>query len=165
MPTKTRQPEGKPLIPVPNDCPAPRPAGEKAPDEVAETPRGPQGAPGSFLVVPHDTVDLVIANGGTTSGWVHIGNPSEVGLTVPTITNATLVVQVAYASDGTGGSGLVDATGTALLSYAASTGAFSIGSTHMGAVLGYPYMRVVLGAAQGAERTLKLTRKAIATNR
>lgn len=149
------------LTPTP---PEPRPSGEKAPGEVVG-PESGGGGPGSFQIAPQDTVDVVIANGGTTSPWVHIGNPSEVGLSVPAITSASLVVQVAYASDGTGGAGLVDATGTAVLSYAAGTGGFNIGSNHMAAILGYGYMRVVLGAAQGAERTLKLTRKSVQISR
>lgn len=138
--------------------PPPRPAGEKAPGEVGE--REP---PGGFQRVPHDTVDLVVANGGTTSDWVHIGNPSECGLSIPTITSGTVTVQVAYASDGTGGGGVIDGSGTAKLVVAASTGGVNISSNDMGAVLGYPYMRVVCGAAQGAARTFKLTRKAVQT--
>lgn len=139
--------------------PPPLPPGEKAPGEQA-----PAAAPGSFQVVPHDTVDLVVANGGTTSPWVHIGNPSEMGLTVPTITNGTVTVQVAYASDGTGGGNVVNGSGTQVLQLAASTGGVSVSSNDMGAALGYPYMRVVCGAAQGAERTFKLTRKSVQIN-
>lgn len=123
----------------------------------------PRLAPGSFQQVPHDVVDLVVANGGTTSGWVHIGNPSECGLWVPTLTSATVTVQVAYLPDGTGGGGVVNGAGTAVLVLAASTGAVNVSSNDMGAVLGYPYMRVVCGASQGAERTFKLTRKSVQT--
>lgn len=148
--------------PFKEGIPEPRPAGELAPGEWWPEP-GVAPAPGSFQQVPQDTVDIVVANGGTTSAWVHIGNPSEVGLSVPTITSATVTVQVAYASDGTGGGGVVNGSGTAVLSLAASTGGFNVGSNDMGAVLGYGYMRIVCGASQGADRTFKLTRKAVQT--
>lgn len=143
-------------------CPEPRPPGVLAPGEWMPPP-GEVLAPGSFQSAPQDTVDIVVANGGTTSAWVHIGNPSEVGLSVPTITSGTVTVQVAYASDGTGGGGVVNGAGTAVLVIAASTGGFNVSSNDMGAVLGYGYIRLVCGASQGADRTFKLTRKAVQT--
>jgi hypothetical protein len=131
---------------------------EKAPGEAM-----PEVSPGAFQTVPHDTVDLVVPNGQTSSPWVHIGSPSECGFFVPTITLATVTVEVAYASDGTGGGPLVDGGGAARLTWAAGTGNFRVSTNDMGAVLGYPYMRVVCGAVQGAERTFKLLRKAVQT--
>ena len=107
-----------------------------------------------------DTVDIVVPNGGTTAAaYVAIGNPTELGLIVPTITSGTLVVKVALDASGTGAQGLVDGTGTAKLSYGAGTGNFAISSNEMGACLGYAFINVVCGASQGAERTFKLVRK------
>lgn len=132
-----------------------------APGEVILPNTGPDAPPGGWQTVPQDTVDLVVANGGTASAWVHIGNPAEVGLSVPTLTSSTLEVQVAYASDGTGGGKVYNGTGTQELVWGAGTGGFNVSSLAMGAVLGWGYMRVVCGSAQGADRTFKLTRKSV----
>jgi len=105
--------------------------------------------------------NITIANGGTQSDWIPIGNPTELGLYVPTLTSSTLVVKVAQDATGTGAVGLVDGTGTAILSYGASTGGFAIGSNRMGDCLGYSHIGVTCGSAQGAARTFKLTRKQV----
>lgn len=110
---------------------------------------------------PYEEVDVVVANGQTASAWVAIGNPAELGLYVPTITNGTVTLQVARDASGTGASGLVNQAGTAILVLAASTGAFAVSSLEMGALLGYSHMRVVCGAAQGADRTFKLAKKLV----
>jgi hypothetical protein len=109
----------------------------------------------------YDSVDLTVANGGTSSTWAAIGNASELGLYVPTITSGTVTLQVAQDGSGTGASGLVDKSGTAILVLGASTGGFALSSNEMGACLGYSHLRVVCGAAQGAARTFKLTRKVV----
>lgn len=110
---------------------------------------------------PHDTVSITIANGDTTSGFVAIGNPTELGLYVPLLTSSTMKVQVARDTAGTGASDVYDGTGTQTLVYAAGTGSFAIGSNHMGACLGYSHIGIVCGTAQGAQRVFRLSRKQV----
>lgn len=147
--------------------PAQREHGELAPGEIGEPTdfwAPPKETvplvPGSFQNVPHDTVDVIVTAGQTVSAVVHVGNPSELGLYVPTLTTPTTVqVRVAYASDGTGGANVVDKGGTQILSLASGSGNVNIGGNDMGACLGYPYLYVVLGATQAADKTFKLIRK------
>lgn len=106
-----------------------------------------------------DSVTVTIANGGTTSNTVAIGNPTELGLIVPALTASTLKVQVGFASDGSDAKDVYDGTGTQTLTFASGTGSFAIGSNHMGACLGYPYLTLVCGSAQAAQRDFKLIRK------
>jgi hypothetical protein len=106
-----------------------------------------------------DEVTLTIPNGSDSSQWVYIGNPTEIGLIVPVITNATITVQVARTIAGAGASTLVNQAGAAILVTAASVGGFAISSNEMGAALGYAFIRVVSSVNQGAERVFYLTRK------
>lgn len=107
----------------------------------------------------YDLINITIANGGTQSDWVAVGNPTELGLYVPALTSSTLTVKVAQDASGTGAQALVDGTGTAKLTYAAGTGGFAISSNEMGACLGYSHIGVTCGSAQGAQRVFKLARK------
>lgn len=109
--------------------------------------------------VTYDTVPITVAINTTESDYVAIGNPTELGLIVPTITSGTLVVKVATSAAGANKVGLVDGTGTAKLSYGAGTGGFAISSNEMGACLAYSHIGVVCGASQGTARTFLLTRK------
>src|SRR5207253_10094931 len=96
----------------------------------------------------YDLVSITIANNGTQSDWIDLGNPTELGLYVPTLTSSTLTVKVAQDASGTGAQALVDGTGTAKLTYSAGTGGFAISSNEMGACLGYSHIGVLCGTAQ-----------------
>lgn len=110
---------------------------------------------------PYEEANMVITAGQTVSTTVHIRNPAELGLLVPTLTSTTVAVHVGNQSDGSDHRGLVDSTGNALLSYAAGTGNFAISTNSMGACLGYAYMTIVIGTVQGSNRTVTLTMKAV----
>lgn len=107
--------------------------------------------------VVQDTKTLTIANGAATSDSQLIDNCSELGLIVPTITAATLTVQVS--EDDVTYFPLVNQAGTAILVTASSTGAFAISGNEMGACLPYKYIRVVSSVNQGAARSITLKRK------
>lgn len=114
---------------------------------------------------PSDSISIVVTAGQTVSETVHIGNPSELGLLVPALTTATTVtVQVGAVAAGTDRRGIVDQAGTAKLALASGSGNVAISSLEMGAVLGYPYLTVVLGAAQAADKTFTLTRKSVSVS-
>lgn len=118
----------------------------------------------AYQSYPHDSIPLVVADGETVSETVHIGNPAEVGLLVPTLaTPTTVTVKVGNESDGSDAVGLVDDQGAAFLVLASGSGGVAITSLAMGAILGYAYLTVVLGAAQAADVTFTLTRKAVAS--
>jgi hypothetical protein len=105
-----------------------------------------------------DELSLKITAGQTSSPWTSVGNPSAVGLAVPALGTATTVtVQVARAAAGTGGGGLVNGAGTAVLALASGSGGVNVSGVDLAALLGYPFMRVVLGAAQGAAQGADVT--------
>lgn len=96
-----------------------------------------------------ETATLTIADEGTKSNGVLIGNPTDIGLIIGTLNPAaTLAVQVANVDDDAAYVGLCDKEGTAILVVASSSGGKAIDTNQMGAVLGYRYLRVVAGAAQ-----------------
>lgn len=110
---------------------------------------------------PWDEISLTVTAGQTASPWVAIGNPGEVGLIVPALGTATTVtVQVARDSLGTGAANLVNGAGSQVCSLASGSGGVAVSSNDLGAILGYPYLRVVLGATQAADKTFYLERKA-----
>lgn len=120
----------------------------------------------SYVTGPFDSVTITVTAGQTVSPAVHIGNPAEMGLLVPTLTTPTTVtVKVGNLADGTDARGVVDQGGTAKLVLASGSGNVAISSLEMGACLGYPYLTVVLGATQAADKTFTLTRKAVAMTR
>lgn len=104
-----------------------------------------------------DVSTLTIANGQTTSDSALVDNPGEIGLFVPTITAATITVQVS--EDNSNFFGLVNQAGTPILVTASGTGSFAISGNEMGAILAYKYVRVVSSGAQGAQRLFTLKRK------
>jgi hypothetical protein len=106
---------------------------------------------------------LTIANGQTTSDSALIDNCTELGLFVPTITAATITVQVS--EDNVNFFGLTNQAGTAILVLASGTGAVAISGNELGACLPYKYLRVVSGGAQGAQRLFTLKRKWVGTQR
>lgn len=119
----------------------------------------------SYVTGPSDSVLIEVAATETVSETVHVGNPAELGLLVPALTTATTVqVQVGAEADGSDAVGIVDEDGTAKLTLASGSGGVAISSLEMGAVLGYPYLTIVLGAGQVAGKTFTLTRKGIAVN-
>lgn len=139
---------------------------EKEPKRVSRRkPGAPGDTPGSFQIRPYDVIDIVIAETpAVNSEWVHIGHPAEVGLYVPALTTAaTVTIKVAHAADGTGGAGLVNGDGDAILVLASGSGDVNISSNDLGAILGYGWIRITLGAAQAAAKTFKLTRKSVST--
>lgn len=110
---------------------------------------------------PNDPADVVIPE-GETAATVFIGNPSEMGLVVPALGTATTVtLKVGFESDGSDAVGIVDQAGTAKLALASGSGGVAISSLELGAVLGYPFLTIVLGAAQAADVTFVLGRKAV----
>lgn len=129
------------------------------------TPRAAPGeAPGSWLVRPYDVVEILVPESETESEWVHIGQPAEVGLYVPALpVNTTVTVQVAYDDEGTGGAGLVNGSGTAILALASGAGDVNVGANDMGAILAFGWIKIVIGAAQAADKSFMLIRKAVAT--
>ena len=119
----------------------------------------------AYMDRPEGTVSLVVLATATVSSTVHIGNPAEVGLKVPTLTTPTTVtVKVGLLADGSDAVGIVDQAGTAKLVLASGAGGVAIGSLDLGQILGYPYLTVVLGAAQAGDVTFTLTRKSISTS-
>jgi hypothetical protein len=113
-----------------------------------------------------ETAMLVTAASSNVNGpWTAIENASALGLVVPALNSAsTVILQVARDSSGTGGGPLVDKGGTAILTLASSSGGFSVSSNEMSALLAYPYMRVVLGTNQAADRTFFLEKKVFASD-
>ena len=110
---------------------------------------------------PYEPEDIVIPD-PQTEATVFIGNPAEIGLIVPTLGTATTVtLQVGLESDGSDAVGIVDQGGTAKLALASGSGGVAISSLDMGAVLGYPYLTIVLGAAQAADVTFTLVKKSV----
>lgn len=108
-----------------------------------------------------EATPITIANGQAASDIIAIGNPTELGLLVPTLTSSTLKVQVGRLSDGSDMRDIYDATGTQKLTYGAGTGNFAISTNEMGACLAYPYIKLVCGSSQGAARTFYLMRKVV----
>jgi hypothetical protein len=107
-----------------------------------------------------DEVSLTVAASGTQSNWVAVGNPNELGLFVPALSpSATVTVKVARDASGTGAAGLVDKAGTAILVLASGAGGIAVSSNEMGAVLGYPFVSVVLGTATTGAVVFRLQRK------
>ena len=104
------------------------------------------------------TRTLTIANGGTTSDIVELEDWPVFGLVVPALTNSTLKLQVAAAT-GTFVD-VFDSVGTALLTWAASTGSRAFASRDLSDIIGYKYLQIVCGTAQGAERLFTLIYKA-----
>ena len=88
-----------------------------------------------------------IADAGTSSGEVDLGKDYDfLEIQIPTITSATLKIQVAEKTGGTFydlGSGLTTVAGTG--AYAT---VFKLG--------GYQFIKVVASAAQGAERLIRV---------
>ena len=117
--------------------------------------------------IPWQEVPMLVAHaaGNVNGPWTAIGNASELGLFVPALgTACTVTIQVARDSGGTNGGGIVDKSGTAILVLASSSGGFAVSSNELGALLGYPYMRVVLGANQAGDVTFVLEQKITATD-
>lgn len=114
-----------------------------------------------FPSANYDEVTISLAaSPATQSAWVAVGNPTELGLYVPTLDPATtLTVKVARDSSGTGAAVVKDGTGTQKLVYASGTGDFAISSNEMGACLGYSHVSVVVGTAQTTGKTFRLARK------
>lgn len=112
--------------------------------------------------VKGDEVPMLVthAAANVNGPWTAIDNPSEIGLIVPALApNSTVTIQVARDAAGTGASPLVDKAGAAVLVLASSAGGFAVSSNEFGALLGYPYMRVVLGTNQNADVTFYMLRK------
>jgi hypothetical protein len=94
-----------------------------------------------------------------TSGIVELEDWDTFGLLVPTLDSSTLKIQ--GGQDKTNFFDIKDGTGTQVLNFPASTGAFAVASRDMADVVGYRYLRVVCGSAQnGGARTFTLTFKA-----
>lgn len=103
-----------------------------------------------------DTVALKIANSTTVSASVWVGNPTSLGLLVPPLTSSTLKVQVS--NDNSTFFDVHDVAGNVLMSYPASTGGFALSPTDLAPALGYPWLQLVCGSAQLADRTFTLIR-------
>lgn len=114
---------------------------------------------------PYGTDNATITAGQTTT-TVLIGNPSEVGLQVPTLTTPTTVtLKVGSASDGSDAKGIVDQGGTAKLALASGSGNVAISSLDLAAILGYKYLTIVIGATQAADKVFVLDRKSVSVSR
>ena len=100
--------------------------------------------------------NYVIASGGTTSPGIDKRGCSMIGIYVPTIDSATITIEASQ--DGTTYAQMKDATPTVVGQWAASTGAFHLDGDILARFAPYPFLRVVLGAAQtGGARTLVVT--------
>lgn len=104
----------------------------------------------------YETDTLVVANGATTSGSVLVKNPTSLGLLIPTITSATVKVQVS--NDGTNFFDVQDTAGVVKMTWGASTGNFAVQPADLASALGYLWVQIVCGAPQGAARTFTLIR-------
>lgn len=104
-----------------------------------------------------DSRDFVVASGGTTQSVV-LEDWDALGLLVPSLTSTTLKIQVSQ--DGTNFFDVYDGTQTQVLTWAAGTGSKAISSVDMAHVMGFKYLQVVCGTAQGAAKTFTLTFKA-----
>ncbi len=106
---------------------------------------------------------LTHAAANVAGPWTAIENPSELGLIVPPLpTPSSVFVQVARDAIGTGAAILVDKAGTQVLLLASSSGSLAVSSNELGAILGYPFMRVVLGTNQNFDVTFYLMQKVVA---
>jgi len=125
------------------------------------------GPPGAYQQAPYEEVSVIVPiTPAVTSNTVFIGNAAELGLLVPTLTTATTVqVKVGNQSDGSDARAIVDQGGTTKLVLASGSGNVAISSNDMALALGYPYLTVVIGAAQAAAKTFTLTKKAVAVTR
>lgn len=107
---------------------------------------------------------LVIATSTIKTPGFSVGNPTEIGLIVPTIASSILTIQVSHEDVDASYKALFDRDGTAVLTYAAGTGNFAISCNDFGAVIAYPFFRVLFGTAQGADRVFQVVRKVSQVN-
>ena len=96
--------------------------------------------------------NAVIANGGTVSAAVDLGDMSLCGLIVPTMTGTALTFQVSV--DGSAYYVLHDSTKTAVTVTVDGTARAFYLTPQIFA--GWRYVKVVSGSAEGAERTIKV---------
>lgn len=108
-----------------------------------------------FSGYDYDLVPLTIPNAGTTSDAGDVSAGEIVGVELPTMTNGTLAFQVST-DGGTTWRDLYNSDGTTLTTFAASTGARICQAPAALKECGAPLVRVVAGAAQGAQRVLNL---------
>jgi len=97
-----------------------------------------------------------VASGGTTTGWINILNDNgPMGftsiITPATLTSTSLTVQVSL--DGSTALTLYDYTG---LTFTIPCVANAWIALDPALFLGFPWVRVVMGSAEAAERSLKL---------
>ena len=113
------------------------------------------GSPDGFAQVPYDSqsATAVVANGDSLSGAVTITGAKRVGIHVPTLTSAALNIQASCTLAGTY-TGLWHSSDESEFEIGAGTGLFSIDVTDI--VTGFDFIRIRLGAAQGAERTFTI---------
>ena len=110
-------------------------------------------------------VKVTHAAANVNSNWIALENATELGLFVPTLaTVCTVTLQVARDSSGTNAVGLVNQAGTAILVLASGSGGVAISSNELGALLAYPFFRVVLGANQAADVSFWLQKKCVAVD-
>lgn len=100
------------------------------------------------------TGTVVIANGATVSGALHLGGSTLIAVVMPAaFTGVALTFQTSH--DGTTYQTLVDGAGAAVTCTVAASQNVSLG-TGRAHIIGWPYVKVVSGAAEGAARTLIL---------
>ncbi len=102
------------------------------------------------------TNTVTVANGGTESTWLNVGaNVSDravVGIVTPSaLTSTTLSIQVSL--DGTNALTHYDFTG---LAFTIPCGASRWISLDPALFAGFPFMRLVMGSAEAAARTITL---------
>lgn len=102
-----------------------------------------------------ETLTLTVANAGTDSTVCDTRGREVAAIAVPTITSATIALQVS--ADGTTFYPVKDssATPTQIGLWPATTGGFALdGSEVARCLVGWRYFKVVLGASQGAARSI-----------
>ena len=100
--------------------------------------------------------DVPVANGATNSGWINIGSDKDcngvVAIVTPSaLTSTTLTIQASV--DGSTALSHYDFTGSA---YTVPCGTNRWIALDPALLAGIPYIRLVMGSAEGAARTLQL---------
>jgi hypothetical protein len=104
-------------------------------------------------------LDVVIANGATDSDEIRIGDYVITGIRIPAaITSATLTFEGAGQNGGTYAP-IYDSDGNQVSVAIAVSRSIGLSAAELDAVSAWPWIKIIMGSAEGAARTLELVKK------